>query len=68
MSLLPHQQRVVDELAELTAKRTKLGSFIVRNLLSKPPIVPRAESVLLNLQHEVMGTYESILTERVAAF
>jgi hypothetical protein len=61
----PHQQRVVDEKADLDAKIEKLTTFVgglVFESLSPP------EKNWLTQQLNVMGQYSSILGERIAAF
>lgn len=62
----PHQQRVVDELAELEVKRINLGKFIGSNPIFVT-LTPLDQS-LLTRQHGVMLEYEAILTARVANF
>jgi hypothetical protein len=60
-----YQERVVKELADLQANRTKLGTF-----LSGPDIakVPPDEKALLFLQHDAMLRYERILEERISLY
>lgn len=62
----PHQQRVIDEKAELDVKLAALGEFI-----SKSPIFAALhdeERARLVCQEEVMKDYSSILGERISAF
>lgn len=66
MTLQPHQQRVVDELAELEAKYDKLLDFIYRNPLYND--LSGAEQALLVKQTVPMASYIEILTDRVQLF
>ena len=62
----PHQQRVVDEKAELEDKVTKLGAFILDN-----PIYGNLEEEdkdLMNEQLKCMEGYLSVLEKRIAKF
>ena len=63
--LAPHQQRVVDEKAELDDRRAKLANFY-----SSPIFLglPESEQSLLLLQGVAMRTYAEILGERIAGF
>ena len=61
----PHQQRVVDEKAELDEKLTKLDAF-GRTLLFAS--LPPDEQGRLNRQHSLMEQYSAVLGERIAAF
>lgn len=63
--LLPHQQRVVDERAELTIKIDKLSAFVDAPLFQG---LPPAEQVLLLQQLHYMGKYLNVLTKRITAF
>lgn len=63
--MLPHQQRVVDEKAELDAKLTKLVAFFSNPLWET---LPTDEQARLTRQSEVMREYSSILGERISAF
>lgn len=65
MTLLPHQQRVVEESDQLLARLQKLTAF-----LSTPTFdaLPKAERHLLVAQHTAMTQYGVILHERIAAF
>ena len=70
MEYQPHQQRVVDEKAELDAKLEKLAAFIGTK---KAPsqvfiLLPEAERMRLYAQCRVMAEYSNILCERIAAF
>lgn len=64
--LLPHQQRVVDEKAELDDKATKLSSFIGTNPMFES--LDAAEQERMREQCEVMWQYSEILKARIAAF
>lgn len=61
----PHQQRVVDEKAELDAKREKLGAFKNTDLFAG---LPWQEQERLNTQAHIMTMYSAVLGERIAAF
>ena len=61
----PHQQRVVDEKAELDMRRSKLAAFFYSDTY---PQVPPDERALLEKQFRVMTQYSDILGERIAAF
>lgn len=63
--LAPHEQRVVDELAALTDKITKLRMFIQGE---KFETVSAADRDLLQMQFGVMTRYAEILKQRVALF
>lgn len=65
MSMQPHQQRVVDEKAELDAKIDKLTAFIDGPIFSG---LPEAEQERLVRQLHHMGHYTAVLGERIAAF
>ena len=60
-----YQQRVVDEMNELDAKRDKLRAFIGGDVYRT---LANMEQSRLNRQLEAMTLYSSILSERVAAF
>lgn len=64
--LQPHQQRVVDELNELTEKVDKLRAFI-----NESPIFPdldQGERDRLVLQYNFMTGYQAVLNMRIRAF
>jgi hypothetical protein len=63
--MAPHQQRVVDEKAELDEKREKLLAFFNTDLFRG---LDQAEKDRLRTQHGVMGVYSEILHQRIAAF
>lgn len=65
MNMQPHQQRVVDEKAELDEKRSKLD-FFLRTMTFKD--LSQDEAGRLLRQSKCMGTYSEILGERIAAF
>lgn len=64
--LAPHQQRVVDEKAELDKKATALRQFIGSNPLFDT--IDAAEQERLRKQNDVMWQYSEILGARIAAF
>lgn len=63
--LQPHQQRVVDERAELDERLAKLSAFIDGATFRT---LDADEQNRLEQQAAVMATYSDILTERIAAF
>jgi len=62
----PHQQRVVDEKAELDKKAYALSQFIGANEIFLK--LDQAEQDRLREQCEVMWQYSEILGARIAAF
>jgi len=65
-SLQPHQQRVVQEKAELDDKAMKLSNFIGLNPIFAN--IDSAEQERLKEQCEIMWQYSEILGKRIAAF
>lgn len=63
--LAPHQQRVVDEQAELDDRRAKLTAFYSTPIFHG---LPESEQSRLLRQGVAMRTYSEILGERIAAF
>lgn len=63
--MLPHQQRVVDEKAELDARAEKLRAFIVSE---RYEALPAAERERMFRQSGLMLAYSGVLGERIAAF
>ncbi len=63
--LQPHQQRVVEERAELEERLGKLQSFITGEKFAS---VPDAEQGRLVLQHHIMNALALVLKQRIAAF
>ena len=61
----PHQQRVVDEKAELDARRTKLGEFKNTDRWLE---IPWQEQERLNTQAHLMTMLSAVLGERIANF
>ena len=61
----PHQQRVVDEKAELSEKLSKLESFIGGAIYAG---LPAAEQTRISRQYLIMQLYEQVLSERIGAF
>lgn len=61
----PHQQRVVEEKAELDAKRAKLDLFVYTTTFDDLPLEERRR---LNRQLTAMNDYSQVLGERLAAF
>jgi hypothetical protein len=66
MTYLPHQQRVVDEAHDLSVKLNALRSFIAINPLFYT--LKLDEQNRLQSQLAAMGSYLSILDERIEAF
>jgi hypothetical protein len=63
--MAPHQQRVIDEKAELDAKIEKLATFRTLGVFAS---LPDSEQERLVRQHSCMTEYSGILGERIAAF
>lgn len=63
--LSPHQQRVVDEKAELDQRIEKLAVFINGQIFAT---VPQDERERLTRQLEVMRELSVILADRIAHF
>lgn len=61
----PHQQRVVEEKAELDDRRAKLGEFKSTDLFAS---LPCSERERLNTQAHIMTMYSAVLGERIAHF
>jgi hypothetical protein len=61
----PHQQRVLDEKAELDIKIAALGKFIESVTFGG---LKEPERLRMFAQHRVMVEYSSILRDRIAAF
>ena len=64
--LQPHQQRVVDERADLEKKLAALDNFIVCSPVHQA--LPQAERDRLHLQCIAMNMYSMILAQRIKAF
>lgn len=64
-TLPPHQQRVVLEHAELSAKLTKLDTFLGGGTYAS---LPPAEQSRMMRQFLIMQLYDQVLAERIAAF
>lgn len=65
MQLQPHQERVVAERAEVSAKVDRLDSFIRSDSFD---MVPIDEQVRLARQLHIMMRLRDVLDERIAAF
>lgn len=63
--LLAHQQRVVDEKAELDAKRNSLQEFMLSTVFGT---LSDAERKDLIQQYDVMTQYSNILESRIGRF
>lgn len=64
-SMLPHQQRVCDEQAEVADKLNKLVVFTTTQLFESLPTDERERMVM---QRQAMTAYNLVLCERIAAF
>lgn len=62
----PYQQRVVDELRDLSDRHGKLVVFIVENPAFGT--LPAGERCLLWKQSQIMCEYERVLQERISNF
>lgn len=65
-AMLPHQQRVVEEFAQLDERLEKLRTFI-----DSSPVfatLTDAERVRLRVQADYMAGYARVLTERIGVF
>ena len=62
----PHQQRVIDELKDLTKKSFDLSNFIETGFFNER--LDKEEQQRLKQQLIVMQTYESILIQRINKF
>ena len=62
---LPHQQRVIDEKAELDERRAKLSAFAHTEMFAG---LPQDEQTRLEHQGFHMGAYSDILAQRIANF
>lgn len=65
MDLQPHQQRVVDESAELTKRLSALLAFFQGVVF---PTLSEAEQSRLRNQARFMDGYAAVLQERIKAF
>jgi hypothetical protein len=61
----PHQERVLQERAELAERRDKLAAFLSGPIF---PTLPDEDAVLLQEQFYVMGQYVATLDKRIARF
>ena len=65
-AIQPHQQRVIEEKADLDAKIARLADFIVLSDAYKR--LGPAEKGRLHRQHTHMLAYSGVLLERIEAF
>ena len=65
MLLYPHQQRVVDEKAELDDRLDKLVTFTKSLMFTQ---LPSAEQERMNTQRTLMCALSAILGARISAF
>lgn len=61
----PHEQRVVEEAAELLDKSNKLHAFFSSSIFQG---LDATNKDLLHRQHDAMLEYQSILQQRIALF
>lgn len=64
-AMQPHQQRAVDEQAELDGKRVKLEAFLGTPTFAGLPTIEQGRLIA---QCSVMQAYSEILGDRIAAF
>lgn len=64
--MMPYQQRVVEEKAELDKKANALSQFIGFSLLFEE--LDPEEQERLKVQNDIMWQYSEILGARIAAF
>lgn len=60
-----YQQRVIDEKADLDAKREKLVAFTHSDAFAALPFL---EQERMNTQAHLMTAYSGVLADRIAAF
>lgn len=65
MMYLPYQERVIDELRELSEKRKKLGAYIESDLWNT---VPFEEQGRMLKQLRLMVEYMLVLEDRIQHF
>ncbi len=65
MTVLPHQQRVVDEKSELDERLAKLGAFVVTDTFNRLDSIERE---LLLEQEDAMNAYSDVLARRISNF
>lgn len=63
--MAPHQQRVIEELEQLTDRKNKLDAFIKGELYSSLKL---DEQIRLCRQLVIMEQYCNVLNERIEAF
>jgi hypothetical protein len=66
VGMSPHQQRVIDEKAELTKKTLALNDFIGVNPIFMT--LPTDEQERMKVQLDIMWQYVEILEARINAF
>ncbi len=64
--MAPHQQRVVDEAAELLDRLNKLRAFIESNAMFQK--LPYDEQGRLKIQRFIMQEYHGVLMDRIDNF
>ena len=65
MSLAPHQQRVVDEYAEVDERARKLDAFIKTETFASLDV---EDCALMRQQLRAMAQYAHLLNQRIARF
>lgn len=63
--MLPHQQRVLDEKAELDERLKKLSAFVITDAFNR---LDSTDRELLLEQEDAMTTYSDVLTRRIKNF
>ena len=64
-TMQPHEQRVVNELKDLSEKREKLAVFLGGSTIAA---LPSDEQQRLRRQFDIMVQYEGVLQERIDHF
>lgn len=60
-----HEQRVIEEQAQVSERLVKLGAFLGTAVFST---LPGAEKLRMRRQFMIMQLYEQVLVERIAAW
>lgn len=63
--MLPHQQRVLDEKAELDERLKKLSAFVITDAFNR---LDSTDRELLLEQEDAMTTYSDVLARRIENF
>ena len=65
IELKPHEERVVQEKADLDEKLVKLRDFMRKDTFAT---LPSEDQWLLRMQHDAMDQYSRVLGLRIARF